>query len=1237
MPTRKFSEGIGKTNTYENKNSSKTSHMQGALEETRNKISGRVLLRESNVGIPRLLVTAYDANSSTMPSSRTKRPQARADERSRWDRLGSVVTGSEGTFDLAYNYDSRSKASNRRHDLVLVISASEESGAPGQPEPARIATLFRRNAGSVESFRIALDEARLAAAGVSIPRDPSDVEQLIEQGRLAAERQARLDAESRRLFAEKLETRRHFERLAAPKFAQFLHALSTVPPEQHNVPMARYVPPGASVLSANRAIIQAGITGRINKSSRTGIAALSDEVAEQFRDADGNFLTEIPAGLIEQHLGWKTSFAAGMLLRQIPPSLVCRPQPVDPCVEILEGKEPQEPAEEEPPEPEPPSEPGPPDIPLLIGKLVGHMTPPESASIFKVQGRAGVEEVQQRVDGFSLHSGPADAPALHDFHHLQIAFEDVWQELFDDNVVQTGKELYTDLVELGVDPNEYLIDQSELTIKPRKKKKAKEDAEDSNSVPPAVVVKVFDITSEQWHVLYEDQLSDELHDLAVRINTGTPDQFEYAPLKQLLKEKEEATFFFFKEDEIPKVLKDAIRDARLQGERLIRYADHELEAPEKFEQFHHLLEDLEKGTKEPYRFSIYAANRLARSVNFGIVVTYRQKWEPVSYQVGRLVKTVPLAPKEVRRFTKKMSIRQSRAEKEVENNLQARKTESAQTTRAETEIVQKAQHKTNFQMSAEVGGGVGFIHASGRTGASVDAATESQEVKKEFREAVFKAAEEYKSERTTEINVTTGEEISFEESGEISNPNDEIPVTYLFYELERRYKISEQCDSCKGVVLVAQEFPKPNEIDEDWIVANDWILRRVILDDSFVPAMNYLVSKVVGDEVSLQEMYQNLGQQRRIVEELKEELVFMRAQSEGRYAAFQKSIERRAEAVQAEEEGGGIIPMPVGFIPEGSTASPDAARVREEAARDAYERAMKHEKEIFGRLERETTALSTLTETYTKTLSDHLNRKAQISRLRIHIKANIMYYMQAIWSHEPPDQRFFRLHEVPVPKLQGEMTYTLEENPDAIPLQPNWKKPLKLVVKCNLDSDLESQTLQEVADLDNLLGFKGNYMIFPLKEPNALTKFMMTPYLDPIAGLGDPDPLGNWTLSDFVKYACCLHEKLSKEQFERLRAGLEETYRLLVNARGSDGEEIVVPTDSLFIEALPGVHPILEDFKLFHRVVDVKKVQADVRAVEFENLRMAARLLAGEREDPTIEKKMIIEGVPQIAVNPDDN
>ena len=68
-----------------------------------------------------------------------------------------------------------------------------------------------------------------------------------------------------------------------------------------------------------------------------------------------------------------------------------------------------------------------------------------------------------------------------------------------------------------------------------------------------------------------------------------------------------------------------------------------------------------------------------------------------------------------------------------------------------------------------------------------------------------------------------------------------------------------------------------------------------------------------------------------------------------------------------------------------------------------------------------------------------------------------------------------------------------------------------------------------------------------------------------------------------------------------------------------------MPTDSLYIEALPGKHPLLEDFKLMHRIMDVQKVQAEVRKLELENLRYAARLLNDERDDPDTEKKVIVE------------
>jgi hypothetical protein len=50
-----------------------------------------------------------------------------------------------------------------------------------------------------------------------------------------------------------------------------------------------------------------------------------------------------------------------------------------------------------------------------------------------------------------------------------------------------------------------------------------------------------------------------------------------------------------------------------------------------------------------------------------------------------------------------------------------------------------------------------------------------------------------------------------------------------------------------------------------------------------------------------------------------------------------------------------------------------------------------------------------------------------------------------------------------------------------------------------------------------------------------------------------------------------------------------------------------VLADRLFIESLPGSHSLLEDFKLLHRIADVRKKQAEVRHAELENLKLAAR------------------------------
>ena len=60
-----------------------------------------------------------------------------------------------------------------------------------------------------------------------------------------------------------------------------------------------------------------------------------------------------------------------------------------------------------------------------------------------------------------------------------------------------------------------------------------------------------------------------------------------------------------------------------------------------------------------------------RSLNFGLLNTYRQKWEPVAYQVGNLVKSIPLAPKQERKYSLKTVFNRKRTEEEARKNSSA--------------------------------------------------------------------------------------------------------------------------------------------------------------------------------------------------------------------------------------------------------------------------------------------------------------------------------------------------------------------------------------------------------------------------------------------------------------------------------------------------------------------------------------------------------------------------------------
>ena len=128
----------------------------------------------------------------------------------------------------------------------------------------------------------------------------------------------------------------------------------------------------------------------------------------------------------------------------------------------------------------------------------------------------------------------------------------------------------------------------------------------------------------------------------------------------------------------------------------------------------------------------------------------------------------------------------------------------------------------------------------------------------------------------------------------------------------------------------------------------------------------------------------------------------------------------------------------------------------------------------------------------------------------------------------------------------------------------------------------------------------------------------------------NPDPGANLTIDDLRAAMEAIHAK-DPDAFANNEAAFEEImFRLL--SKGTP-EMVIVPSNSLYIEALPGTHPLLEDYKLIHRAIDVKRVQAETRKAELENLRLAARLADAELGDPDVDKVVLIENGHEVTVD----
>jgi len=848
---------------------------------------------------------------------------------------------------------------------------------------------------------------------------------------------------------------------------------------------------------------------------------------------------------------------------------------------------------------------------------------------------------------FDLSTGAADAPSYHDFFSLQIAFEDVWAELLDTRIEQVGTELYAYFDAL-MDRSRYGWEQSGITDRGKGFSDAPSDdiagvdqlndflanlrtvlgipsGSDAPSQIPAEVGQLKDAVLKTLKGC--DMLVEELY------RTGTWHSVaDHHPLPDTWLVETDANNdshdAYNHLSDFPGTPRSDIFNGIARGLAPLSPQSTDVTFPD----ITKLLKELDAMLKERYRFDVFAP----ASINYGLLLNYRQHWVPQSYQVGDLVTTIPLAPQETRRYTTKSVVKKTRNLKEIEDFLHTGKHESANTWRVDAEIVDRAKSQTNFHANAKGSYGTGELYKiEGGMDSGNDQGMESAQTKREFHEMVFKAAQEHRNEHRIEITTEESREDESTSYREIRNPNDELTVTYLFYELQRRYLVDEHLYKVTPVVLVANDVPAPHEVDSAWILRHDWIIKRAILDDSFLPALEYLSANYTGEEVTLQTLELAVSHQKSVVDKISQQVQLANRSLDSAstllQAAEDQSVQGQANAATQKEIKAFFDPLGIGQAGAPPDGNSDRARV--EFARDTLNRAQEKVNQLVSELKTETTALQVAIDKYTAAATKHYGMLAEIDRLRIHVKDNIIHYMQAIWSYEPPDQRYFRIYDLDVPMFDHHSKLNTYPKPGLeTALEPG--RPKYTIPFSPPTPSPQPSKLHQIANLDNLLGFKGNYMMFPLVNfHNYMAWYLVHPYISfdgNSVTAADPDPDADLTISQLKEGMSNIYAK-HQDTFAANEAYFEETMLRLLSKQ--DPEMVVVPSNSLYIEALPGTHPLLEDFKLMHRAIDVKKAQAELRKAELENLRLAARLANAEYGDPDIDKVVVVSGEKNVTVD----
>src|SRR5262249_37826425 len=151
-----------------------------------------------------------------------------------------------------------------------------------------------------------------------------------------------------------------------------------------------------------------------------------------------------------------------------------------------------------------------------------------------------------------------------------------------------------------------------------------------------------------------------------------------------------------------------------------------------------------------------------------------------------------------------------------------------------------------------------------------------------------------------------------------------------------------------------------------WILRHDWIIKRAILDRSFLPALEYLSSDYTGEQIKLKVLWMAVEQQKAVVDKISQQVQVAKQAVDAATLGLTSAADRQVAGLKSDEALKFVKSFfdPLNIAQTGTGGDGNSDRARVEFAKDALNRAQAKADQLTADLTSQTTALQVAVDKY---------------------------------------------------------------------------------------------------------------------------------------------------------------------------------------------------------------------------------------------------------------------------------